>query len=248
MIIDAHCHSDEYHEAGWIDPPELVLDLMDKAGVDISLITTYGEYPAYEQAADYLIRACKKYPGRLYGFLRINAAGGQRAVDFLEKTVRAYPEYIRGVKVHPVSNIMKAYNPMSIRLFRKCAELGIPVFSHCCDRVTAQPWQIHYGAVQCPETTFICHIGGFFHGEEAIRMAEQTPNLYLDTSSTPYPDLVRKAVETIGPDRVVFASDNPAGDPLVDVAKIQKLGFDKETYNKIMYRNIARLIRLDVDA
>ena len=79
-----------------------------------------------------------------------------------------------------------------------------------------------------------------------IRVAQQYSNIMLDTSSVPYPELIRKAIETIGADRVVYASDNPAGDPLVDIAKIKKLNLPKDIYEKIMYRNAAALIKLDL--
>ena len=79
-----------------------------------------------------------------------------------------------------------------------------------------------------------------------IRVAQQYSNIMLDTSSVPYPELIRKAIETIGSDRVVYASDNPAGDPLVDIAKIEKLNLRKDIYEKIMYRNAAALIKLDL--
>lgn len=246
MIIDAHCHAEE-SKTGWNHPPELVIDLMDKAGIDISIITTYGEYPAMQNAGELLVEYCQRYPDRLIGFVRINPRGGEAANRYLEELVKKHPQEIRGVKLHPVSNTLKPYHPLCLSLFRTCAKLGIPLFTHCCDRVCAQPWQIGMAVKECPETQFICHIGGFFHGEEMIRVAKQFPNITLDTSSVPYPELVVRAIEELGEDRVVYASDNPAGDPLVDVAKIQHLNLPKDTYDKVMYKNIARLIRLDVD-
>lgn len=245
MIIDAHCHAEE-NEAGWNHPPELLIDLMDKAGVDISYITTYGEYPYMENAGELLVSYCRKYPGRLYGFVRINPNGGEKGNEYLRRLVKKYPEEIRGVKLHPISNGLKPYHPNCLKLFHTCAELDIPLFTHCCDRVCAQPWQIAMAVRECPDTQFVCHIGGFFHGDEMIRVAQQYSNIMLDTSSVPYPELIRKAIETIGSDRVVYASDNPAGDPLVDIAKIEKLNLRKDIYEKIMYRNAAALIKLDL--
>jgi len=243
MVIDAHGHVDEYKLAGWIDPPELVVDLMDKAGVDITLVTTYGEAPAYEQAVEYLVESVRKFPDRLIGFVRINPGAGDAAIKALEYAA-SFPE-IRGVKIHPVSNNIKAYNPFAQKLFRRAAELGMPVFTHCCDKVAAQPFEIERGAKMCPEVTIIAHMGGFFHGEDSILMAQRAANIYLDTSSVPYPELIRKAVEVLGPDRIVFASDNPAGDPISDLAKIRDLGLPKEAEDKILYRNISKILHLE---
>ena len=128
MIIDAHCHAEE-NEAGWNHPPELLIDLMDKAGVDISYITTYGEYPYMENAGELLVSYCRKYPGRLYGFVRINPNGGEKGNEYLRRLVKKYPEEIRGVKLHPISNGLKPYHPNCLKLFHTCAELDIPLFT-----------------------------------------------------------------------------------------------------------------------
>jgi len=242
MVIDAHGHVDEYRLAGGIDPPELVVSLMDKAGVDITLVTTYGEAPGYDEAVDGLVRNVRKFPDRLIGFVRINPGAGEAAIRALEYAAQ-FPE-IRGVKIHPVSNNVKAYNPFAQNLFKRAAELGMPIFTHCCDKVAAQPFEIERGAKLCPEVTIIAHMGGFFHGEDAILMAKRAPNIYLDTSSIPYPGLIRKAVEALGPERIVFASDNPAGDPISDLAKIKDLGLPREAEELILYRNTARILGL----
>jgi predicted TIM-barrel fold metal-dependent hydrolase len=90
-------------------------------------------------------------------------------------------------------------------------------------------------------------MGGFFHGEESIRVAEKYHNITLDTSSTPYPAIIKRAVDRIGSDRVVFATDNPAGDPISEVAKIKNLKFSNEVTEKIFYKNIARILKLNLE-
>ena len=129
---------------------------------------------------------------------------------------------------------------------RSAARLEVPVFIHCCDKPLAQPLQIGKAAELCPETTIICHMGGFFRGEEIIRVAQKHHNIVLDTSSIPYPQIILQAIETIGPDRIVFASDNPAGDPVSELAKIRNLNLSPEIEEKILYKNIARLLKLDL--
>lgn len=246
MIIDAHGHADEYDVFGWMDPPEVVISLMDAAKIDMTCITTYGEAPEYEDAIDKLVAYVRRFPERFIGFVRIAPNGGERALQALERAAQ-YPE-IRGVKLHPISNNMKMYNPFTVCLMRRAAKLGLVVFSHSCDRVGGQPFEIEQGARLCPETQIICHMGGFFHGEDSIRMAKRCPNVYLDTSSVPYPALIRQAIEVLGPERIVFASDNPAGDPISELAKIKNLRLSEEIEAMLFYRNITRLLRLGKEA
>ena len=41
-------------------------------------------------------------------------------------------------------------------------------------------------------------MGGYFHVDEAIEVAERHPNLVLETSAMPYPAKIREAVERLG--------------------------------------------------
>ena len=172
-----------------------------------------------------------------------NPGAGKAALDSIEAAAK-YPQ-IKGVKLHPISNLLKPYNPLCVAVMKKAAELDLPVFIHCGDKVAAQPWQIGLGAQECPDTTIICHMGGFFHGEEAIRMAKKNPNIYLDTSSIPYPHIIAKAIHELGAERIVFATDNPAGDPVSDLQKILNLNLDKQTQEQILWKNSAKILKLD---
>ena len=242
MIIDIHGHADLYEAFGWMDPPERVVALMDRAGIDVTCVTTYGEAPGYPAAISNLVDFVGRFPDRLIGFVRVNPGAGEAALKAMEEAA-AHPE-IRGVKLHPISNLLKPYNPLCIAVLKKAAQLGMPVFIHCGDKVAAQPWQIGLGAQACPETTIICHMGGFFHGEESIRMAAANPNVFLDTSSTPYPQIIRKAIDTLGPDRVVFATDNPAGDPVSDLQKVLDLHLPEDVLEKILWKNSTKILKL----
>lgn len=242
MVIDFHGHSDLYETFNWMDPPELVVRLADRAGIDVTCVTTYGEAPGYPAAISNLVKFVDMFPDRLIGFVRVNPGAGQGAIQALEEASRC-PQ-IRGVKLHPICNLLKPYNPLCVAVMKKAAELGMPVFIHCGDKVAAQPWQIGLGAMECPEAQIVCHMGGFFHGEEAIRMAKECPNVSLDTSSTPYPAIIREAVEELGADRVLFATDNPAGDPVSDLQKVRDLHLDPESEEKVMWKNAAKLLRL----
>jgi hypothetical protein len=245
MIIDAHAHADEYKLFGWIDPPERIISLMDRTGIDISIVTTYAEAPFHRAAVDNLVNYVNRFPERLLGFVRIDPKGAEEAVRVFEHTIRTQPR-IKGMKLHPISNLIKPYSPFCTNLLRSAAKLDVPVFIHCCDKPLAQPLQIGKAAELCPETTIICHMGGFFRGEEIIRVAQKHSNILLDTSSIPYPRIILQALEAIGPDRIVFASDNPAGDPVSELAKIRNLKLSPEIEEKILYKNIARLLKLDL--
>jgi len=247
MIIDAHAHADENEIWGWYDPPEKVIALMDEAGIDKSVITSYSDDPGPAHGLDNLIRYVERFPDRFIGFPRIDPKYGREAVELFERTIRENPG-MRGLKLHPTSNLVKPYAPLCTDLLKKAGELNVPVFFHCGDKVPALPLQIARAAKLCPDTTIICHMGGYLHGEEMVRAAERLPNIMLDTSSVPYPQIILKAVEAIGSNRIVFATDNPAGDPVSELEKIRMLDLPKEAEERILWRNIADCIGLEIGA
>lgn len=245
MVIDAHAHVDEYTLFGWCDPPEKAVELMDGAGIDKMMVTTYGEGPDYPKALSVLLDSVQKFPGRFIPFIRINPMS-PGAVEYLEQVKSEHPKEIYGLKIHPVANFSKPYGHQTIALLRKCGEMNMPVSFHCGDELGSYPWQLGAAAEACPETTILCHIGGFFHNEEMIRVAQCFPNIMLDTSSIPYPYIVEKAVDALGAERICFASDSPAGDPKLDLHKITRLHFPSQIEERILFRNFAEMVGLEV--
>lgn len=244
MIIDAHAHADENDIWGWYDPPEKVIALMDEAGIDKAIITSYSDAPGPGGGLNNLIKYIEQYPDRLYGFPRMDPKFGDEAVELFVKTIKEN-EKMRGLKLHPISNLVKPYAPLCLSLIKKAGELGVPVFIHSGDKIPALPLQIARAAELCPETTIICHMGGYFLGEEMLCAAQRLNNIMLDTSSIPYPELIQKAIDRLGPERVVFATDNPAGDPISELEKIRMLNITTEIEERILYRNIAECIGLE---
>jgi len=244
MIIDAHAHADENEIWGWYDPPEKVIALMDEAGIDMAIITPYVDDPGPSPGLKNLKRYIAKFPDRLIGFPRIDPKFGQRSIDIFERSIRENP-LMKGLKLHPISNLVKPFAPLCLELIRKAGELGVPVFIHCGDKVPALPLQIARAAALCPNTTIICHMGGYFHAEEILYCARRHSNLVLDTSSTPYPVIIRQAIEVLGPDRVVFATDSPAGDPISELQKIRMLNLKPDVEERVLWKNIADILHLE---
>jgi predicted TIM-barrel fold metal-dependent hydrolase len=245
MVIDAHAHADENDIWGWYDPPEKLLSLMDEAGIDMAVITPYADEPGPSPGLENLKRYVAQFPRRLIGFPRIDPKFGKKSVEIFETTIKANP-LMKGLKLHPISNLVKPFAPLCVELIRKAGELGVPVFIHCGDKIPALPLQIARAAGLCPGTTIICHMGGYFHAGEILRCAQRYSNLVLDTSSTPYPWIIHQALELLGSNRVVFATDSPAGDPISELQKIRMLNLQPDVEERVLWKNIAELLSLEM--
>jgi uncharacterized protein len=241
VIVDSHAHVDEVPALGWIDPAATLIALMDQAGVDRAVVMTYTEAPAVNpHALEYLADQISRYPERLIGYVRVHPWYPE-ALDLLE---RAFGEFnMKGVKLHPVGNLSHPAADVTLRVIRRAAEHHAPVLFHCGDEALTTPLQIAAAAEVVPEASIILgHMGGYFHVDEAIEVAARVPNVYLETSAMPYPAQIRRAVQTIGGERVLFASDGPGCLPRLEVHKVTLAGLSSSQEQRVFADNILELL------
>ncbi|MCE1248295.1 MAG: amidohydrolase family protein [Firmicutes bacterium] len=237
MIIDSHTHV-QRTSGFWDSPPERIISLMDEAGIDMSVIMTYSDSPAL---VDYICQCVNQYPRRLIGYARLDPSGGEEVCRIFEESVKN--SCIKGLKLHPVGNLVHPSADSSIKLIKIAATLGVPTLFHCGDEEFTLPMQIASAAEKCPEALIILgHMGGYFHVEDAILAAEKFPNIILETSAMPYPEKIREAVERIGSHRVLFASDGPGCPPDLEFKKVKLAGLDKGDEEKVLGINIMRIL------
>jgi predicted TIM-barrel fold metal-dependent hydrolase len=240
MIIDSHTHIDE--GGFWVDPPELILRLMDEAGIEKAIVMTYRDAPMAngEDPLAYVAEACQRYP-RLIGYARMSPRFGAAAVAGLEHAFRDLG--MKGLKLHPVSYVMHPTSPETIALLQTAAAWNAPTLFHCGDEEFSLPYQIAAAAAMVPEAKIILgHMGGYFHVEDAIQVALSYPNIILETSAMPYPEKIKAAVDAVGAERVLFASDGPGCDPKIEVEKVRAAGLTPEQEDLLFYGNISRIL------
>lgn len=241
MIIDSHTHVDESKVFGWKDRPEDLIALMDEAGIARAVVMTYVDVPGLDmEGLKYISGVVRRYPDRLIGYARMNPYG-KNASALLREAVCDLG--LKGLKFHPETIAKPPYSDQSIALIKEAAKLKVPVLFHSGDEAMSLPLKIGIAAEACPEATIIvAHMGGYNHTSDAIAVAERYENVLLDTSAMPYPDKIKTAVERLGAERILFASDGPGCNPILEVAKIRKLKLSPEVEKKIFCENIMRLL------
>lgn len=242
VIIDAHLHVDDVPALGWQLEAGHCVGRMDEAGIDRGVVMTIVDAPEVNpRALELVAEACAAFPGRLDAFARIHPWYGDEAAALLE---RAFSEYgFKGLKLHPVTTIAHPAGEESLRLIRLAAGHSAPTLFHCGDEPLTTPLAIAHAAAACPEATIVLgHMGGYFHVEEAIEVAERHGNVLLETSAMPYPDRIRRAVERLGPERVLFASDGPACSPRIELEKVRLAGLAPEAERLVLGENARRLL------
>ena len=224
MIIDSHTHVDIVPSLGWYDTADKLIERMDEAGVAAAAISGYLNVPGPNPDGLKMIAdAVERYPQRLIGYARMDPWFDDECIRWLERAVNEIG--IKGVKLHPAHYTIFPYGPLTVNLVRRAGELDLPVLFHCGDEIMCLPYQIDRLAKQCPDSKIIlAHIGGFFSGEAALNVAKRRPNVWVDTCEIPFPNMIRKAVDQLGAEKVLFGSDAPCCDIRLEIKKVKLAG------------------------
>ncbi len=244
MIFDMHMHIENAAALGWQMSADDCIHAMDEAGVQSAAVMTLTDLPGLNpNGLELIAQACANHPGRLYGFLRLNPAHLQVSKDLLARAVQQLD--FRGLKLHPVSTLQHPGGEATIDLVRHAGSLGVPTLFHCGDEPLSTPLAVAQAAAACPDSTIVLgHMGGYFHVDEAIDVAERYPNVVLETSAMPYPDKILAAVDRIGADRVMFGSDGPVSSPALERQKVILAGLGQAAADLVLGGNAQRLLGL----
>jgi|SRR5271157_625700 len=176
--------------------------------------------PGDEASVTAAVAAC---PGRFYAFAMVNPMPESAAIA----------PGLHAVCLFPAMHRYSLHDPRVEALLQQAAARRCAVFVHCgvltvgirkklglpspFDMRFSNPLDLHAIALRFPQIDFIVpHFGaGYFR--EALMLADLCPNVYLDTSSTnswmryeglDLPTVLRRALDVIGPRRLLFGTDS----------------------------------------
>lgn len=153
----------------------------------------------------------------------------------------------RGIKLHPDFQRMYVDDERLFPLYRKCAELKLPVLFHVGDKNTdySTPKRMRRVADAVPELTVIAaHLGGYTVWDQASEWLIGA-DVYMDCSeSVPYlsDEEVYDLIMRHGIDRVVFGSDFPVFCTDTAYRLIDKLPFTAEEKEKLYHGTAEKLL------
>lgn len=225
---------------------EGLLGSMDAEGVDISVMMPIATKPSQAESINRFAGAHASE--RLVAFGTVHPAQ-----ENWEATLEALAaEGRRGIKLHPEFQDFYIDSPESVRILKKCGELGLIVTFHSGEDigypppVHAAPERIRRAADSAPDTVLIAaHMGGWNMWEDAAKLLKDT-HLTFDTAyvhirmdAIEFRDLTRH----FGAERVLFASDSPWARPTSDMLSfIAEAGLDSAELDLITHKNALRLL------
>jgi predicted TIM-barrel fold metal-dependent hydrolase len=251
MIIDADTHISSLQEGNRISYDEL-LRRMDRSGVERALSWLQPTYFRDMQAGNrYVAEAMKKHPDRILGFGWVDPHYGleQCRVE-IKRCIEEYGFY--GVKLNGAQNeFLIDDKETSLPLIKAIVTSGKLLAFHIgADSFeNTHPFRLAKIAMQFPEAKILSvHMGGAAVPDLSramLEFAQVHKNVYLIGSAV-NPQAVLRAINILGPQRVLFGSDTPFGLMHVEVAKFKALleDVDETARNLILSGNIVRLFGL----
>lgn len=238
--IDAHTHVGN-GAAVWTG--KQVVDRMDTIGIDKTVIFPFTEG---EWTNDIVTEAVQEYPDRLIPFCAVNPwnRGGKQssALDELEK---CFKMGFKGVKLHPtICGFPLSSKSLCNPIFEIVEAYHGVVIVHGASDMYNHPLEFARMASRFKQVPLImAHCGFFWLWEEAIEVAQENDNLYLETSRVPLFE-TRKIINSLGGSKVMWGTDGPFADYAWEFEKICKACEKDSDFEMVAGGTISGLLKL----
>lgn len=242
VIIDSHCHLSNRFGSG---SASRLIESLDGAGVDMACVFSDNQF---------VEESVKQYPDRFIPFVYFDPRNEEADLEKVDLYVGK--KGWKGIKVGHQFPVARSMYPM----MEKAEDYGALVVIHSDHSPKNHPYLIGDIANSFPRVnTVIYHMGsGVILLSElvSIKIGEKNPNIYLETSYS-HPNAIKKAVETLGADRVMFGSDasnggyglhydNPADYIDIHLDAVRLCNLPKEQEDMVMGGTIAKLLEVDI--
>jgi len=219
---------------------------------------------------DHLAEIVAMYPDKFIGFAHHQPFEDGAAAE-LERAVRDLG--LQGYKVLAPTLDKPIADPAAHEVWEVCADYQIPVLIHfgilgagggIAHHPNINPIVLHDVAKLFPDVTFIVPHLGCGYITDTLMLCWACPNVCVDTSGSnqwmrwvqgdvTLRNLLRKYLETIGPDRILFGTDSswfPRGFALRylqdQIRELRFMNVGHDVLEKIFADNAARLLKIEI--
>lgn len=241
-IIDAHAHLGECNIFDLSVDFEALIRTMDEGEVHGALLQPFPGCENPEKTHDKIAEIAKEHRNRFYGVASINPHFGARCEKELERCIRELG--FVAVKMHTIGHAVLPTSKDAIRLCEIADELKVPVMVHTGTGIPfALPSMCLPLARQFPNVKFIlCHAGYAFYVAEAMIVAKEAENVFLEPSWCTSVQLMGM-IKQLGSERVMMGSDLPAN-LATEIAKARSIGLTEKELSDYFRRTVSGVFGL----
>lgn len=255
-VVDAHAH---------IYPDKIAAKATHSIG-DFYILPTFGEgsgqniidVNADTPITHYLVHSVAVKPGNVESINNFIAGQCEKHPEFtgfaamhqdyenMEAEIdRAISLGLKGVKIHPDIQECNIDDPRFMKLY-EIIEGRIPITIHTGDYRYdySHPRRLRKVMKAFPNLVVdAAHLGGWSIYDVGYDWLGDLENCFVDTSSSLAwvgQRHLRELVNLYGPDRVMFGTDYPLGNPAWEINQILTAGFSEPILEKILWHNMER--------
>ena len=245
MIIDAHAHLG--YDVVFDDSQDetVLVEAQERHGITASVVQPFVSRPYPEETRAYhdqIFRLCEAYPKRFFGMASVNPH--LRPEDYAAEAERCVRElHFVGIKITPIAHAANPESKDCRYAFEVARDLGVPMMVHTGSGLPfSDPARLLSVVPQFPQIPVIlAHAGTDLLFTQALYLAKQFDNVYLEPSWLSILCL-RKALKTIGPEKIMFSADHAVNLP-VEFAKYRALA-QGDTLEQMLFRTANAVFRL----
>ena len=240
---DSICDFYELEGGGMDGTVDTLLERGRIAGIDHFVVLPVGLKPGHvRHINEFILKETAQHP-QFTGFGTVHA-GMEHLVEEVEFI---HSSGLRGVKMHPDTQLFNIDDPRLFPAYDLLQELGLPVIFHTGDPRYdySHPRRLRKVLDQFPSLkTVAAHFGGYSLYEEAYAALKDT-DCFMDISSSLMildRDTAVGYIRKYGPERMLYGSDYPLWDPVVEVQRFLSLGLRDEEVEQIAHRTAEQLL------
>ena len=235
---------------------ELLLKEMDSAGITMGVVPGRRAYPFLGGVSNEdIVAIMNDYPGRFLGVAGIDPTNRQEALDEIDTYVKNGPLVGVGLAPGLLPTPMYPNDRRIYPIYEKLEAEGIPLLlmaggGNGPDLSYGFPAILDQIAADFPKMTIINTHGGYPYVTEVLFVAYKRPNIYIcpDMYLFNFPgwqDYVTAANGFLQ-DRFLFGTAYPFIPLEEGVAHFKNMPFKPEVLPKLLYKNIATALKLDL--
>ena len=246
-VIDAHAHVGPWYNFFTPEPtPEAMLRVMDRCGVRMAVVSSTHAISTDGPAGNAEVAAMlRQWPDRFAGYAVFNV----HQPGSLEDVARTLDQPgFAGIKIHPDVQAYTVNGPLYNPLWELAHQRGVPILTHTfVNSAFSDPLLFGPIATGWPDVIILLgHSGVTGEGHRrAMAMAQAHPNLYLELCGSFTTGLwIRRMVETLGAERVLYGSDFPFIELRYGLGRVVFAGLSPAEEALVLGGNARRILRL----
>ena len=233
-----------------------LIDSMDKAGIDISVIVNIGwiTHELCVETNDYILESIARYPQRLIGFCTVQPQSPGAAIAEIERCARGGA---RGIgEMRPDMQLFDLRDEEIMQSFAEALRKHkLILLTHASEPVGHEypgkgiitPDMLYPFITSFPDLTIVCaHWGGglpFYALMPEVKQAMK--NVFFDTAASPFlysPQIYNQITQLVGADKILFGSDYPLLAQAQVLQEISSADLPEEAKGLILSGNAQRLL------